>query len=64
MMLDSIYKKTIVTKHISVVAWGQKLGRVLQKDIKKFFEFIVVVILVYIIDKTHQTLHLKWVNFK
>lgn len=52
MMLDSIYKKTVVTKYISLVAWSQKLGRVLQKDIKKCFELIVVVVTsVYIITK-------------
>lgn len=59
MMLDSICKKTVVTEsRDQVIAWGQRLGRVLQKDNKKFLGLIVVVVIsLYTIAKTHQTLH-------
>lgn len=55
MMLDCIYKKTVVTEsRDQVIAWGQGLGRVLQKDSKKFWGLIVVVVVsVYTIAKTH-----------
>lgn len=64
MVFDSIYMKTSGKQHRSVVFCGRGFGRVLQKDMKEHFGLIVVVITwVYTIAKTHQSSHLKWVNF-
>lgn len=44
MMINSIYKKPEMTNHKSVIAWGQGLGRLLQKDIKKCLGLIMVIV--------------------
>lgn len=59
MMTNSIYKKPEMTNHKSVVAWGQGLGRLLQKDIKEMFgvDYGNCYISVYNC-RIYQTLHL------